>query len=297
MSDQIFQCLASYGGYIDLRGIYSLLASQSKYRCRALHAAPKLDPFERDDQVNIIQGFPAQVVVGQTQLTDPSTPSPASSLAGFNLALHVGDNPERVHQHRMQLLSQLAPLGAKRLTWMNQIHSTDVSRVDETVHMSALSGDALISTEVGHGLMMMTADCLAIVLCNAEGTEVANLHAGWRGLANGVIQHTVAAMSTPVAYAWMGVAISQTHFEVGAEVREIFLAQNPNYDVHFKAGLPNKYDADLYGIARDILTACGVKHLMGGNDCSYANPNYYSYRRDAKAGRMASFVFIRACDF
>ena len=114
----------------------------------------------------------------------------------------------------MNLLS----LGLK-MTWMTQTHSTICHTVNEQIPFTALIGDGLITQTKGHALMMMTADCLPVVLGNAEGTEIANLHAGWRGLAGGIIESTVAAMQSPPTWAWLGAAISQPCFEIGAEVK------------------------------------------------------------------------------
>lgn len=244
--------------------------------------------------MNWVKGFPATVCVGQTQINDlAALPSQQAELDGFNLALHVGDDPKRVQQHRISLLKSLAPYGAKRLVWMEQVHSTTVLSSGVEVIASAQQGDALVTQEAGQALMMMTADCLAIVLCDADGTEVANLHAGWRGLAHGMIEKTVSAMQHQPYYAWMGVAISQTHFEIGAEVKDTFCQHYAGIESYFKAGQPNKFYADLYGIARFVLKQCGVQEIWGGEQCSFADPNYFSYRREAKTGRMATFVFIR----
>lgn len=109
------------------------------------------------------------------------------------------------------------------MTWMTQTHSTICHTVNEQIPFKALIGDGLVTQIKGHALMMMTADCLPIVLGNAEGTEVANLHAGWRGLAGGIVENTIAAMQNPPAWAWLGAAISQPCFEIGAEVKAVFV--------------------------------------------------------------------------
>jgi polyphenol oxidase len=142
--------------------------------------------------------------------------------------------------------------------------------------------------------MMMTADCLPVVLGNDTGTEVANLHAGWRGLASGIVENTVARMQTQPTWAWLGAAISQPCFEIGTEVKAAFCDKYPELESAFKAGgQTGKFYADLYAIARYILKEQGVMHVLGGDQCSYTQAeDYFSYRRDAKTGRMATFVFM-----
>lgn len=247
-------------------------------------------------QLFLMPNVVPNVYFGQTKIQlDDSLASSSPEFAGFNLALHVQDEPQRVQQHRMRLLRALMPYGVEQLTWMNQIHSTICKRVDGQVHFQALSGDGLVTSDVGHALMMMTADCLPIVLGNADGTEIANLHAGWKGLAQGIIENTIATMTKGATWAWLGAGISQACFEVGGEVREQFLQRYPQVDVAFSASTKQegKYYADLYAVARYILQQQGVTQVLGGEECSYTqHQDYYSYRRQARTGRMATFVFI-----
>lgn len=150
------------------------------------------------------------------------------------------------------------------MTWMTQTHSTICHTVNEQIPFTALIGDGLITQTKGHALMMMTADCLPVVLGNAEGTEIANLHAGWRGLAGGIIENTVAAMQNPPTWAWLGAAISQPCFEIGAEVKTAFCSKYPELETTFIDGAaPNKFHADLYAIARFILQSLGVEKVLG----------------------------------
>lgn len=256
------------------------------------------------------------VVFGQTIVHEPwALPIAATQprgLSGFNLALHVQDDPLRVQQHRITLLQQFRADGVQQLTWLNQTHSTICHRVgDPAKHFAnhpqtaqllsflPRQGDALVTSEVGHALIMMTADCLPVVLGNAAGTEIANLHAGWRGLAAGIIENTVAQMHCAPTWAWLGAAISQKHFEVGAEVRAAFLARHPQLAFAFRDASEHKFYADLYAIAGYILAQLGVRQILGGTACSYADASqgqhdYYSYRRDAASGRMATYVYVRA---
>lgn len=245
--------------------------------------------------MHFIQGLPAQVYVAQTRIQhQQALPAQVPELAGFNLALHVQDAAERVQQHRMLLLEQLAEYGVNTISWMNQTHSTLCHVINDELHFNAPEGDGLVTQRKGHALMMMTADCLPIVLGNQAGTEVANLHAGWKGLAQGIVENTIAAMQHPPTWAWLGAAISQPCFEVGAEVKQVFCEKYPALSSAFQAGKQaGKFYADLYAIARYILTEQGVTTILGGDQCTYRQAEeYYSYRRQAKTGRMATFVFI-----
>ncbi|MFB2538489.1 MULTISPECIES: peptidoglycan editing factor PgeF [unclassified Acinetobacter] len=244
------------------------------------------------------QNLPSNVYAGQTfAISDEQVwkNMPQDDYLQHNFALHVGDHPQKVQQQRMKLLNQLSSFGVQSLHWLNQTHSTTVHRIGGKVSHHVLDGDAWVTQQHGVGLVIMTADCMPIVLCDKDGREVACLHAGWRGLLNGMIEQTVQEMQYPAHFAWMGVAISQANFEVGAEVREAFVASDADFAHDFivkENSSGEKYLADLYSIARKKLRRLGVQYITGGDDCSFANPNYYSYRRNAKTGRMVTFVFI-----
>lgn len=261
-------------------------------------------------------GLPVQVLAGQTT-RHPLLASPRSQMPydGFNLALHVGDVPVQVQQQRMALLQALEPQGAHRLVWLEQTHSTRVQVVDEQIvnkqtGFLALDADALITRQVGVACLIMTADCLPIVLSNAAGTEVACIHAGWKGLLNGVIENTLAAMQSPATHAWFGTAIGSCHFEVGQDVYQAFTQQDPASASAFvaQANAPhqwhnnqsgskqsdNKYLADLYQLASLRLSTLQISHPLAAQACSYHKVDqFYSYRRAAQTGRMATFVMIR----
>ena len=248
------------------------------------------------------KGLPNNVYAGQTvsvidPLTDNAQPYSHPSYLQQNLALHVGDDARQVQRNRFHLLNALQPFGATQLHWLSQTHSTIAHRIDSTVNTQLLEGDGLVTSEQGVALMMMTADCLPIVLSNRDGTEVACLHAGWRGLANGIIEATVKQMKSQPTFAWMGAAISQQHFEVGAEVKATFVQENADFENDFLMQNNGKFLADLYSIARKKLTALGVENVSGGEHCTFAEADkFYSYRRNSTTGRMATFIFIRAKD-
>lgn len=253
--------------------------------------------FQQSPYWQAATGLPEGIFAGQTLATVDKTTSCPQPYGQQNLGLHVGDNAKFVQYRRIELLKYLQPFGVKRLQWLNQTHSTRAYVVDDRSVLALQEGDGLVTQQQGVALMMMTADCLPIVVSNAQGTEIACLHAGWRGLANGIIESTLDKMQNPPAYAWIGAAISQPNFEVGAEVRDIFVAQDKANVQDFMTNDHGKYLADLYAIARRKLQALGITSIMGGDRCSFAEDDYfYSYRRQAKTGRMATFIFIAAKD-
>lgn len=210
---------------------------------------------------------------------------------GFNLALHVGDEPERVLRNRAELL---AATGVEPL-WLDQVHGVDVVDAGK-VHVTAPRADAAVCRVPGRACLVMTADCLPLLLCDRAGTVVAAAHAGWRGLAAGVIERTVACMGVPPSeiLAWLGPAIGPGAFEVGAEVVEAFSAQDANALCAFRPGVAQgKWLADLFLLARQRLARLGVESVGGEEVCTYSNTDrFYSYRRDGTTGRFASLVWL-----
>jgi YfiH family protein len=211
----------------------------------------------------------------------------------FNLALHVGDDAATVLQNRA-LLKTLLPAEP---AWLTQVHGTLV--VDAASVQDAPAADASFTNQAGVVCAIMTADCMAVLLRDRRGSVVGAAHAGWRGLANGVLENTVNAMRQAGAdeiLAWLGPAIGPQHFEVGDDVRAAFAHLGAQADVAFKsiAGKPGKYLADLSQLARLTLVAAGVVHVTGGDDCTVSDPQrFYSFRRDQVTGRMASLIWIK----
>lgn len=178
--------------------------------------------------------------------------------------------------------------------WLKQVHGADVVLAGR--FLSPPDADASVSRDAAHVCVVRTADCLPVLLCSTDGTEVAAAHAGWRGLAAGVLENTIAAMHSRAGdlLAWMGPAISQPNFEVGGEVREEFLAHDENAESCFLANARGRWQADLYGLARQRLVASGVKSVYGGGLCTFADSErFYSYRREQDTGRMVSFVALK----
>jgi len=177
--------------------------------------------------------------------------------------------------------------------WLNQVHGVDVVAVGS--YSTPPNADASVGRRPGDVCVVKTADCLPVLLCTHDGAQVAAAHAGWRGLAAGVIEATVEAMDAAPGemLAWLGPAISQPAFEVGAEVREAFVGRDPVAEAFFQANARGRWQADLYGLARLRLANLGVGRVSGGGLCTYADSDrFYSYRRDGATGRLVSFVAI-----
>jgi len=179
--------------------------------------------------------------------------------------------------------------------WLNQVHGTRVVKWgSHDFDAGSPDADAIIANRPGSICVVRTADCLPILLCARDGSEIAAIHAGWRGLAAGVVEETLAAMATEAAdlLAWFGPAISQAAFEVGAEVRQIFLERDPQADAAFAANDRSRWQADLGLLATQRLDAAGVDSISGGGLCTFGDKErFYSYRRDGETGRLYSFIF------
>jgi len=209
--------------------------------------------------------------------------------AGLNLAMKVGDDPDAVEENRAVLRSHLPadPM------WLDQVHGTDV--VDLEGATPRPRADGAVARTRHRVCAVLTADCVPVLLAARGGGVVGVAHAGWRGLANGVIEATLARMDVPSGdvAAWLGPGISQAAYEVGAEVYDSFVARDPGARAAFRPGAPGKYHADLYTLARRRLGAAGVTMVHGGGFCTYAEPErFYSYRRDGVTGRMATLVWM-----
>lgn len=229
---------------------------------------------------------PANVRALQTTRQGGFSVAPYDTL---NLGDHVGDEPLIVARNRMQL-NALLP---SEPVWLKQVHGTTV--VDTVVAGCGVPvADACLARNAGTVCVVMTADCLPLLLCDEAGTVVAAVHAGWRGLCDGVIEATVRAMGVPAqqVMAWLGPAIGPQAFEVGGEVRAAFIAQQPQAAVAFTAR-GDKFLADLFMLARQRLQALGVTRIHGGGVCTYSDrERFFSYRRDGVTGRMGSFIWL-----
>lgn len=222
----------------------------------------------------------------------------ANGYGNNNLALHVGDDPARVESNRQSLCETMA---VDAIQWMQQVHG-NCAVVVEQCSAQAPEADALYSSAPGVALGVLTADCLPVLLCDCDGSEIAVAHAGWRGLAAGVLDNTLKLFKQPVnkLTAYLGPAISQQHFEVGAEVRAAFVegstfAHIPQRQSAFSpSSRAGYFQCDLYALARMQLQAAGVLNIYGGEYCSYRDRTlFYSYRRQPVCGRMACIIALR----
>ncbi len=247
--------------------------------------------------------------------------------ASLNAAAHVGDDADRVRQNR-QIIKEMLDLPAEPV-WLDQIHSNRVVKAANPPYPPLQKGgrgdlpqaDASYTNESGIVCAVMTADCLPLLVCSADGAQVAAIHAGWRGLLAGVISNTLAAMQIPLnppfskgeasqllntdlssplckrgargdLLVWLGPAIGPDCFEVGAEVRDAFLEKSPAFNDAFKGQNNGKWFADIYRIARTELASLGITNIYGGLYCTVTeHERFYSYRRAAQTGRMATLIW------
>ncbi|MBN7795228.1 peptidoglycan editing factor PgeF [Parahaliea mediterranea] len=215
----------------------------------------------------------------------------APPFDSFNLGHHVGD-PACAQNRRC--LQALLPGGA-RLQWLQQVHGTAVVEVPSRVFTP--EADASWTRTRGAACAVLTADCLPVLFCDRGGTRVAAAHAGWRGLAAGVLEATVSAIGVAPAelLAWLGPAIGPRAFEVGPEVRAAFCAGADDAEAACfePSGRPGHYFADLYALARLRLARAGLTAVHGGGHCTFSDAeHFFSYRRDGNTGRMASIVTL-----
>ncbi len=217
----------------------------------------------------------------------------AAPWDSFNVGAHVGDAPEAVTANRARLREKLR-LPAEP-AWLNQVHGVDVVDLDAASPASApLSADASFTRSAGRVCVIMVADCLPVLFASRDGQTLGAAHAGWRGLANGVLENTVRAMGNAPGElsAWLGPAISREHFEVGDEVRSAFVSADSGAASLFAPNARGRWQADLPGLARRRLAALGISDVSGGHWCTYADrARFFSHRRDGKGGRMAALVW------
>ena len=228
---------------------------------------------------------PPGVVAGMTLRTGGVSRGAFESL---NLGAHVGDDPAAVRENRSRFL-EACELPAEP-HWLTQVHG-DRALVEPPPGAEA---DASVSRSAGGACAVLVADCLPVLLASADGGTIAAAHAGWRGLAAGIVENTVTAMDRDPGrlVAWLGPAISAQAFEVGDEVREAFTRRDPDAAEHFVRNDRGRWLADLYGLARLRLARAGVIDVHGGSRCTFGEPNaFFSYRRDGHCGRMAAFIF------
>jgi polyphenol oxidase len=234
----------------------------------------------------------ARVRVASTLRTGGVSRGPYASL---NLAAHVGDDARDVTANRRRLRESL-PLPAEPL-WLEQVHGSDVVMHPGPTLPGAAPprADAAVAFAPRQVCVVMTADCLPVVFADRAGTCVAVSHAGWRGLVGGVLEATIAALGMPAAelLAWLGPAIAQPAFEVGAEVRAAFVQRSATFADAFAPNAAGRFQADLYALARTALAAAGVASVHGGGWCTSRQVDeFYSFRRERTTGRMATLAWL-----
>lgn len=234
-------------------------------------------------------GWPAAVRLYQSSREHAGLGQPPYDC--FNVALHVGDDPAQVLQHRLDLLQELAPAGVQRIDWLNQVHGTAVHRDTDPLQWPAWDADAAVTGQAGQALAIMTADCLPVVLCDAAGTAVACIHAGWRGLCAGVIEAAAARMAQPPARAWLGPCIGPAAFEVGEPVRAAFVAQDARAGMAFVPGRAGHHWANLPQLAAQRLEKLGISAIVNTAACTVQQPEFFSYRREGRTGRLVTLVW------
>ena len=231
---------------------------------------------------------PRRVRVISTLRTGGASKAPYASL---NLAAHVDDDDGSVRENRKRL-RDAAGLPSEPL-WLEQVHGCEVVEAVGQDHVPR--ADSAVATGPGRVCAVMTADCLPVVLVDRAGTRVAVAHAGWRGLAGGVVEATVAALGGDPAdlLAWLGPAIGKRAFEVGPEVQQAFIGRYPDAGECFEHNHRGRLQADLYGIARRVLARAGVGSVHGGGWCTATEAaRFFSFRRDGVTGRMATLAWL-----
>jgi polyphenol oxidase len=223
----------------------------------------------------------------------------ADSVYGFNVGLHVGDEANRVLHRRASLALSLKA----QPVWMRQVHGSECAVLDSTTptHEDCISADAAFATVPGVAAVVMTADCLPVLIADGKGTAVAAVHCGWRGLLNGVIESTLSRFAAQGLierdlYAWLGPCIGAASFEVGSEVHHAFVARHQHHEICFQPHPVNsgKWLCDLQGLARLILQRNASVVIDADRRDTFRDPDFNSFRRNPVTGRQASLIWLRA---
>lgn len=218
----------------------------------------------------------------------------AAPWDSFNLGAHVGDDASHVAMNRARLRELLGLRNEP--AWLQQVHGTTVANADVPfADGPPVVADAAVASHGDVPCVIMVADCLPVLFAARDGRKVGAAHAGWRGLAAGVLESTIAALGVPGGEltAWLGPAILQPNFEVGADVREAFVSGDPGASDYFVPNARGRWQADLVGLARRRLMSMGVQEISGGEWCTFADrERFFSHRRDGRGGRMAALIWI-----
>lgn len=230
---------------------------------------------------------PANIHAATTLRTGGVSLAPYNSL---NPASHVGDNAEHVHENRQRIKS-LLNLPAEPL-WLQQTHSNQAVYAQANSISANADADASYTDQTNVVCVVMTADCLPLLVCSADGLQIAAIHAGWRGLLDGIISNTIDCFATKNLLVWLGPAIGKHCFEVGQDVYNAFAEKSAIFSSAFTATSNGKYLADIYQLARIELHALGIEQIYGGDFCTVTDHDrFFSYRRDQQTGRMATLIW------
>ncbi len=263
-------------------------------------------------------GIMGEDVAGALEVIVPEWPVPPQVRAAFtlrsggvsaapydslNVGAHVGDVPAAVQENRRRLREALAL--PSEPAWLEQVHGTGVVAIDAldpragtpAVDEAARppTADAVTTHHSGPVCVIQVADCMPVLFAARDGSAVGAAHAGWRGLAGGVLQATVKSLRVPPAQlvAWLGPTIGQSNFEVGEDVRAAFTAEDAGAVSAFAPNMRGRWQCDLYALARRRLAMLGVENVFGGGWCTYADPTrFFSFRRDGRCGRMAALIWL-----
>jgi YfiH family protein len=243
--------------------------------------------------------------VSELQIITPDWPAPPAVRAAFtlrrggvstgvyesfNLGKHVGDDPAAVAENRRRMRTEL--MVPAEPVWLEQVHGIDVADLD--LALPARRADAAVTHTPDRVCGILVADCMPVLFVTQDGLRIGAAHAGWRGLAGGVLEATVAAMRCVPSrlLAWLGPCISAEHFEVGDEVREAFVRTDAATEAAFERNARGRWQCDLYAIARHKLSALGIRDVRGGGWCTFAERDrFFSHRRDGQSGRMAALIW------
>jgi polyphenol oxidase len=222
----------------------------------------------------------------------PVWPAPASIHAFTTTRHSFGKEAPKLAEETQKLMTLFALPSAP--IWINQVHATTIVKANPKI-LNA-EADATFTDETRRVCVVLTADCLPILICNKQGTHVAAIHAGWRGLAAGIIERSITALALPPEdlLIWFGPAIGPEKFEVGEDVFNSFTQADPDAIAAFTPHIPGKWLANLYQLAKMRLQKLGVNHIYGGDYCTHSQDDlFFSYRRDkGTPGRMASLIWI-----
>jgi len=232
---------------------------------------------------------PPRVRALSTQRIGGVSAAPYESL---NLADHVGDAPDAVAENRRRLRTAAAL--PSEPVWLRQVHGTAVADLD--AGEPAAAADAAYTRRSGRVCAILTADCVTVLLAADDASVVAAAHAGWRGVAAGILESTIAALGVAprTLSAWLGPAIGPAHYEVGAEVRTAMIRADPDAAAAFAANARGRFMADLSRIVRQRLCAAGLERIHGGTECTFEGAGrFYSHRRDGRSGRQATLIWLQ----